>query len=152
MQQLLVVLLFMFVLPVACVVQDVAGGTADVMASVGKWFVYWGVGWRLVAAGAYQLFKPAFTARQIFEIDDPKAHALVREIGFGNLAIGVAAVASLYVPQWVDGLALAGAVFYALAGVQHIRNRPSTRPEVVAMVSDLWIAVILVAYLCWRCA
>jgi len=152
MQQLLVVLLFMFVLPVACVVQDVAGGTADVMASVGKWFVYWGVGWRLVAAGAYQLFKPAFTASRIFEIDDPKAHALVREIAFGNLAIGIAALASLYVPSWTDGLALAGAVFYALAGIQHVRNRPVARPEKLAMVSDLAVAAVLVAYLCWRLA
>ncbi|CAI8860262.1 conserved membrane protein of unknown function [Methylocaldum szegediense] len=152
MLQLLVVLLFMLILPVISIVWDTVFGTAELMASIGKWFVHWGVGWRLVAAGAHQLFKPSFTAKDIFEIDDPRASKLVLEIGFGNLAIGTTAIASLYFPAWIDGLALAGAIFYALAGIQHVRNRASTRPEIVAMVSDLGIAAILIVYLCWRAA
>jgi hypothetical protein len=149
MQHLLVVLLFMLILPVICVVWDTVVSSADVMASIGKWFVFWGVGWRLVAAGANQLLRPSFTAKDIFEIDDPRANKLVLEIGFGNLAIGIAAIATLFFPEWIGGLALAGAIFYALAGIQHVRNRASTGPEIVAMVSDLGIAVILIAYLCW---
>lgn len=107
-----------------------------------------GVGWRLVAAGVFQLFRPSFTARNIFEIEDPNAHKLVYEIGFGNLAIGITAIASLYFPEWIPAAALAGAIFYLLAGVQHVRNHPTTAPEIAAMVSDLGIAAILIVYLC----
>ncbi|WP_274425523.1 hypothetical protein [Chelativorans sp. YIM 93263] len=147
--QLISILLFMVILPVISIVQDTIFGTTDLMASIGKWFVYWGVGWRLATAGVHQLLKPSFTAKDIFEIDDPNAGKLVLEIGFGNLAIGIAAIASLYIPEWIAGLALAGAIFYALAGIQHVRNGASTRPEIFAMVSNLGIAAILIAYLFW---
>lgn len=146
---LLTILAFMLVLPVIFIGQDTLSGSTGFMESVGKWFVYWGVGWRLVAAGAFQCFKPSFTARDIFEIDDPKAEKLVVEIGFGNLAIGIAAIVSLYVPGWTAAMALAGAIFFGLAGIQHVRNRPTTRSEIAAMVSDLAIAVILIVYLVW---
>jgi|HigsolmetaAR202D_1030399.scaffolds.fasta_scaffold01076_3 hypothetical protein len=146
--QLFVILLFMLILPIVSIAQDLLSGTAQPMASIGTWFVYWGVGWRLVAAGVFQLFRPSFTARNIFEIEDPNAHKLVYEIGFGNLAIGITAIASLYFPEWIPAAALAGAIFYLLAGVQHVRNHPTTAPEIAAMVSDLGIAAILIVYLC----
>lgn len=146
--QLFVILLFMLILPIVSIAQDLLSGTAKPMASIGTWFVYWGVGWRLVAAGVFQLFRPSFTARNIFEIEDPNAHKLVYEIGFGNLAIGITAIASLYFPEWIPAAALAGAIFYLLAGVQHVRNHPTTAPEIAAMVSDLGIAAILIVYLC----
>mgnify|MGYP001069441567 CR=1 FL=1 len=95
------------------------------------------------------MLKPTFTARQIFGIDDPRAHPLVMEIGFANLAIGITAIASLHAAAWTPAAAVAGAIFYLLAGIQHIRNRPTTRPEKVAMVSDLGLAVVLIAYLLW---
>ncbi|GAA4533076.1 hypothetical protein GCM10023174_26880 [Chelativorans composti] len=69
--QLFVILLFMLILPIVSIAQDLLSGTAQPMASIGTWFVYWGVGWRLVAAGVFQLFRPSFTARNIFEIEDP---------------------------------------------------------------------------------
>jgi hypothetical protein len=142
----------MLVLPVISIAQDVVSETTDLMPAVGKWFVYWGVGWRLTVTAVYQLLRPSFTAKDIFEIDDPKTSKLVLEIGFGNLAIGLASIASLYFPEWIPGMALAGAIFFALAGIQHVRNGASTRPEIVAMVSDLGIAVILIAYLYWLVA
>jgi hypothetical protein len=45
--QLFVVLLFMLVLPIIPIAQDVVFNTTDLMPAIGKWFVYWGVGWRL---------------------------------------------------------------------------------------------------------
>jgi hypothetical protein len=62
------------------------------------------------------MLRPSFTARDIFEIDDPKASKLVIEIGFGNLAIGLASIASLYFPEWIPGMALAG---YLLCPCRH---------------------------------
>lgn len=147
--QMIAIVLFMLVLPIVSIVQDVATGDTELVIAIGKWFVFWGVGWRLATAAIHQLLRPSFTAKDIFAIDDPKASALVLEIGFGNLAIGIPAIASIYFPEWVPALALAGAIFYALAGIQHVRNKASTRAEIAAMASDLWLAAVLLFYLVW---
>ena len=146
--QIIGIILFMLVLPIISIAQDTATGTG-LVAAIGTWFVFWGVGWRLVAAGASQLVRPAYTASDIFEIKDPSATKLVLEIGFGNLALGVPAIASLWFPQWVPALALAGAIFFSLAGIQHVRNKASTRAEIAAMISDLGLAAVLIVYLLW---
>jgi hypothetical protein len=46
-------------------------------------------------------------------------------------------------PSWVTAGALAGGVFYALAGLNHIRQAHRGRSENIAMLSDLFAAVIL---------
>lgn len=48
---------------------------------------------------------------------------------------------------WVPALALSGSIFFGLAGIQHVRNQASTRPEVAAMVSNLGMAAVLLVYL-----
>jgi hypothetical protein len=47
----------------------------------------------------------------------------------------------------VPALALAGAIFFGLAGIQHVRNKASSRAEIAAMVSDLGLAAVLIVYL-----
>lgn len=149
--QLIAIILLMAILPILSIIQDVSTNHVALVDALGKWFVFWGVGWRLVGAAVHQMMRPGYTAKDIFEIHDPAASKLVLEIGFGNLALGIPAIASLYFPAWVPALALAGCIFYALAGIQHIRNKASTRSEIAAMVSDLGIATILLAYLLWLC-
>ena len=39
------------------------------MALIGKWFLFWAAGVRLMLAAFRQLFQPEFTARQIFKIE-----------------------------------------------------------------------------------
>jgi hypothetical protein len=46
-------------------------------------------------------------------------------------------------------LAFAGTIFFSLAGIQHVRNKASSRAEIAAMVSDLWLAAALIFYLLW---
>lgn len=148
--QLVAIVLLMGVLPIIAIIQDVTTGQVLLAEALGKWFVFWGMGWRLIGAGMHQLLRPGFTAKDIFGIEDPGANKLVLEIGLGNLALGVPAVASLYFPAWVPALALAGCIFFGLAGIQHIRNRATTRGEIAAMISDLAMAVILLVYLVWH--
>jgi hypothetical protein len=45
------------------------------MALIGKWFLFWAAGVRLMLAAFRQLFQPEFTARQIFKIEDADALA-----------------------------------------------------------------------------
>ena len=135
---------FMLVLPLLSTIGEaMMGGGTDIWVLALKWFVFWGVGARLGIAGIRQMLQPAFTAKDIFEIDDPRAGKIVQELGFWNFAGGVIALASLAFPGWAVPAAVAGGLFYGLAGWQHWRNGDRNTNENVAMVSDLFMFVVL---------
>jgi hypothetical protein len=145
---LAVIALTMFVLPIVSIAQEyfASAGSPDLIVLAGKWFVFWGVGVRLLLAGLSQTINPAFTARTIFELKDDAAEKVVRELGFGNIAIGLLGVISQFDPGWVLPAAISGGLFYGLAGARHVLNHPRTRQENIAMVSDLFIFAILLVY------
>jgi hypothetical protein len=47
----------------------------------------------------------------------------------------------------VTPAALVGVLFLGLAGGKHVFNRNRTKPENVALISDLLVAAVLAAYL-----
>jgi hypothetical protein len=148
MTYVLVVVLTMLVLPLGSMVAD--WGHAAPMILAGKWFVFWGVGFRLGLAGARQVLRPAFTAREIFKLQDDAALPIVRELGIANLGLGVTGVLSLARPDFTLPVALMAGLFYAAAGLGHVAARHRSRNETLAMVSDLWLALVLAAYVAAR--
>mgnify|MGYP003290185814 CR=1 FL=1 len=120
------------------------------MGLVGKWFTFWGVGVRLFVAGLNQVFRPRFTAEDIFGIGDPAAHGLVREVGFGNLAIGTLGILSLFVPDFLLPAAIAGGLFFGLAGLGHLVRRERDIKEQLAFVSDLAMFGLLALFVASR--
>jgi len=146
---LAIVILLMGIMPVGSILVEHFGdpGGADWWVLIGKWFVFWSVGVRLALAGFRQVVQPAFTAEKIFEIRDRAALIVVQELGFANLAMGLLAVLTLAAPQWTAAAALAGAVFYGLAGARHVIKGGLNRNEMIATVSDIFIFVVLAAYL-----
>jgi hypothetical protein len=142
-----VVALLMLVLPLgSAFVEHALPGAAPFMALIGKWFVFWAAGVRLVLAAARQLFQPEYTARQIFKIEGSDALPLVREIGAANFALGAVGVASLWRPDFILPIALAAAIFYGIAGFRHALETDRSFNESVAMGSDLFVFVMLAAY------
>ena len=76
------VLLLLLIFPLVSIAAEgirLGHGIADV-GLIGKWFVFWAVGVRLFIAGARQVLQPSFAATEIFEIHEPKALAIVREL------------------------------------------------------------------------
>lgn len=139
-----IVIALMFVFPLSSVAFGLWDTGASISAAlVAKWFVFWSVGWRLSLAGARQILQPAYTAKTILGLKSDDSLLLVRELGFANLALGITGVASLYVPSWQMAVALTGGIFYGLAGVNHLLQQHRGRLENVAMLSDLFIAVVL---------
>jgi hypothetical protein len=112
-----------------------------------RWFIFWAVGVRLLMAGLRQIFNPAFTAKDIFHIDHPPSHEIVRELGFANLCFGLVGVLSLFLPSWRAVSAFASGLYYGLAGLNHAAKKPATANEAVALVSDLFISLALAFYL-----
>ena len=114
--------------------------------SIAKWFVFWGVGWRLFVAGLKQIFQPRYTAN-LLGLESDESLILVRELGFANVAMGTAGIASLLVPGWTMAIALAGGLFYLFAGVNHALRPHANSRERLAMISDLLMAVVLLGAL-----
>jgi hypothetical protein len=140
-----IVVALMLVLPLASIgIQILSGGTGWVTAAlVAKWFVFWMVGVRLLLAGLRQIVQPRYTAEQILGVKDPDATLIVRELGIANTAIGSVGVASLFFRDWEFPIALVGAIFYALAGINHGTDKHRNRLQNFAMISDLFAAAVL---------
>jgi hypothetical protein len=112
-----------------------------------KMLVFWGIGIRLVTAGLRQIIKPAFTAEAVFKLRSAESHIVIRELGFASLPLGLMAGTSLFFPSWLLPAACMGIFFYGVAGIQHVIKRPVTANQWIALVSDLYISIVLLACL-----
>lgn len=139
----------MVVLPIVSIVAEhlVYPQGASLLGLVGIWFVFWAVGVRLFLAGLSQTFNPQYTSETIFDIKDPASQKIVQELGFANLSIGLLGMATIFNAAWVIPAAIVGGVFYLLAGTKHVFNGKRNSTENLAMASDLFMALVLGAYL-----
>ena len=143
------IIVLMGVLPVASIAIDFLArhGDADLRLLIGKWFVFWAVGVRLILAGARQLTGPSFAAETIFGVRDKAALPIVQELGMGNLSIGLLGALALVHAGWIVPAAIAGTLFYGLAGINHLLRSGRNAHQNMAMVSDLIAFVVLAGYL-----
>ncbi len=138
----------MLILPVASIALEAIVHNHGVLneVMVGKWFVFWAVGVRLFIAGLRQIVQPRYTAETILGVKGPDAILIVRELGFANTAIGSAGLGSLYLGGWVFPVAVIGAIFYGLAGINHATHRSRNTLQNVAMTSDFFAAAVLLIF------
>ena len=137
----------MFGLPLLSVIADaMLSSPQSAMLLIGKWYVFWAVGVRLLLAGFRQVVQPRYTAQVILGLKSDESLLVVRELGFANLAMGLSGLLSLIFPAWRVPVALAAGVFYGLAGGNHVLQPHRNRLENVAMVSDLFACAVLLAY------
>jgi hypothetical protein len=152
---LALVILLMGILPLVSIfVETVAlQGNTEPFFLVGKWFVFWSVGIRLMLAGFRQVTNPAFTANTIFGVKETSAQAIVQELGFGSLSIGLLGTLALFNPHWIVPAAIVAVLFCGLAGSRHLFKGERSAVNNVAMISDLFICGVLAGYLAtvaWR--
>ncbi len=142
------ILLLMLILPVISIVIDIGSHQdRNLMELAGKWFVFWAVGIRLLLAGVRQAAKPAFTLQEIFHIKNRESEVIVRELGFANICFGLTGVLSIFIPEWQPAAGFTGGLYMGIAGVYHIIKKPVSANEVIAMVSDIYIFIVLAVYL-----
>ena len=142
------VLLLLLVLPAISVVANtfLSSHAVPLIALVGKWWVFWAIGVRLFIAGIRQVAQPAFTAQAIFHVNDPGVIPIVREVGFGNLSMGLLGLSTFLRPAWLVPAAIVGGLYYALGGVGHLINADRNTKENIALFSDAFAALILLVF------
>ena len=144
----LTIVLLMFVFPIASVLTEFIffRSNAEVVFLIGKWFVFWAVGVRLFLAGMRQSLNPRFTAEEIFGIKADEPLIIVQELGFANLSIGLLGIITIFNGLWIMPSAIAGCLFYGLAGIRHLTKKERNPFERGAMLSDLFIFIVLIIY------
>jgi hypothetical protein len=136
-----------FVLPVACTaVQVISYQDVLSLELFGKWFIFSAVGLRLFVAGIKQASDPAFTAKQIFHINNPDSFPIVRELGFANICFGLVGIMSLFFPGWRIVSAFGSGLYYGIAGLQHLIKKPVGTNEQFALITDVIMFLILLGY------
>jgi hypothetical protein len=142
------VVMLLFILPVVSIVGEAALShhASSIMFLTGKWVVFWGVGVRLFVAGVRQVIQPRFTAEEIFDAHDAGSFPIVREVGFGNLSMGLLGVCSLLRASWLVPAAIVGGLYYGLAGMGHVVKKGKNAKEYTAMISDEFIFVVLLVF------
>ena len=144
-----IVIALMLALPLISIVAQIilsdhgALQGASYLVVVAKWYVFWAVGVRLSLAGLRQIIQPRYTAETILGLKGAESLFFVRELGFANVTMGSVAVASLFAPSWVTPAAMLGAIYYGLAGINHCFHKGRNKLENVALVSDLFAALVL---------
>jgi hypothetical protein len=148
---IIVVILLMFIFPLASLLIEefLFHSSSTTLFLIGKWFVFWAVGIRLFTAGLRQVIRPQFTAEEILGIKDSRQFIIVQELGFANIAMGTLGICSILNGRWVFPGAIVGCLFLGLDGIRHIFSKKRNFQENTALVSDLFIAILLLFYISW---
>lgn len=143
------VIFLLAVLPVTSIGLDrfVFHRSVPVVFLIGKWFVFWAAGVRLFLAGAKQLLQPRFTSEKIFGLTGNDPLPIVRELGVANLAIGTVGMMSWAKPGFVLPIAMVAGIFYGVAGIRHIADREKNLNQTVAMITDIFVSLVFIAYI-----
>jgi hypothetical protein len=144
-----IVIGLMFVVPIASGLIEIFAFNEGAfgLAPFLRWFVFWPVGVRLTLAGIRQVINPRYTAHTLLGLEGEDVLFVVRELGFANLGLGIIGIVAIAQAGWVAPAALAGAIFYTLDGLNHLRDKQRTRLQTVAMVSNLFVAIVLIVLL-----
>lgn len=133
------------VLPIVSGLIELLTVGGDPVVAFGTWWVFWGVGTRLLVAGLAQVSGKGPTA-QILGSTAPSVQEvqLTRELGTANIGMGLAGLLAL-VPGWALPAGLAGGVFLLIAGIMHVPKKGKNPRETVATWTDLLVgAAVLV--------
>ena len=144
MAYFIVVLAQTVVLPIVSGVIELATVGGDPITVFGRWWIFWGVGTRLLLAGIVQVSGKSPTA-DILGSSEPTVHEkqLTGELGTANIGMGAAGILAL-IPAWALPAGLAGGLFLLIAGLLHLPKKNKTPAESLATWTDLLVGVVVV--------
>jgi hypothetical protein len=140
----IVVIAQTIVLPIVSGIIELLVVGGDPVLVFGKWWVFWGIGTRLLVAGIVQVSGGSRTSA-ILGTSAPSVQEkqLARELGMANLAIGLAGLLAL-VPGWALPAGFAGGIYLLFAGFMHVPKRNKNAEETLATWTDLIVGVVVI--------
>lgn len=133
------------VLPIVSGIVELAVAGGDPVLVFGTWWVFWGVGTRLLVAGIAQVSGRGPTAAILGSATaSVQERQLTRELGTANIGMGMAGLLAV-IPGWAVPAGLAGGVFLLVAGALHVPKKGKNAQETLATWTDLVVGVVVVA-------
>jgi hypothetical protein len=140
----ILVILQTVALPIASGIIQLATVGGDPVLAFGTWWVFWGVGTRLLVAGVAQLSgKGPTTAILGAARPSVQETQLTRELGTANIGMGFAGLFAL-IPGWALPAGLAGGIFLLIAGLMHVSKKGKNAQESLATWTDLLVGIAVV--------
>ena len=131
-------------LPIVSGIIELAVVGGDPVLVFGKWWVFWGVGTRLLVAGLAQVSgKGPTTAILGASTPSIQETQLARELGMANVGMGLAGLLAL-VPGWALPAGFAGGIFLLIAGIMHLPKKGKNPQESLATWTDLLVGAVVV--------
>ncbi|MBN9142139.1 MAG: hypothetical protein J0H23_15095 [Micrococcales bacterium] len=141
----IVVLAQTVALPLVSGAVQLAVGGGDPVLVFGMWWVFWGVGTRLLLAGLAQVSGRGPTAEILGAVTPSvQEKQLVKELGTANIGMGLAGLLAL-VPGWALPAGAAGGVFLLIAGLLHVAKKGKNAQESLATWTDLLVGLVVLA-------
>jgi uncharacterized membrane protein HdeD (DUF308 family) len=140
------VILQTIILPIVSGTIELTATGGDPVEIYGRWWVFWGVGTRLVVAGIVQLVRPETTSK-ILSTETPTGSDLqvTRELSTANIGMGLAGLLAL-IPVWAPACGVAGGAFLLIAGLMHVTKKNKNASETLATWTDLIVGVVVLAF------
>jgi hypothetical protein len=132
------------VFPIVSGIIELAVIGGDPIQVFGKWWVFWGVGTRLLVAGIVQVSGGGPTSAILGSAaPSVQEKQLARELGMANLCLGLAGLLAL-VPGWALPAGFAGGIYLLIAGILHLPKRGKNAQESLATWTDLIVGVAVI--------
>lgn len=133
------------VLPIGSGLVELLSTGGDPVAVFGRWWVFWGVGTRLLVAGLAQVSGKGPTAQILGSTSASVSEKqLTLELGTANIGMGLAGLLALHA-YWALPAGAAGGAFLLLAGLVHVRKPGKSAQESLATWTDLVVGVAVLA-------
>ena len=133
------------VLPIVSGLIELFTVGGDPVLVFGRWWVFWGVGTRLLVAGLVQVSGKGPTAAILGSaVPSVQEIQLTRELGTANIGMGLTGLLAL-IPSWALPAGLAGGVFLLIAGLMHLPKKDKNAQESVATWTDLIVGAAVLA-------
>lgn len=129
------------VLPIVSGAIELATAGGDPVLVFGMWWVFWGVGSRLLVAGVAQVSGIGPTSAILGGSGSSiPEKQLTRELGVANIGMGLAGLLAL-VPGWALAAGAAGGIFLLVAGLMHLPKKNKNTQETLAAYTDIIVGV-----------
>jgi hypothetical protein len=108
---------------------------------IGKWFIFWSLGIRLVIAGLMQLVNPAYTNNLLqLGLSD---FIIIRELGLANLSIGLLCTISFIKKSLQGYVCLYMFIYFTGASILHILRIGSINfDEFITLITNVILVII----------
>ena len=123
------------------IINNRKNNSENIFEIIGKWFIFWSLGVRLIIAGLMQIFNPIYTNNLLqLSLND---FIIIRELGLANFSIGLLCTISYFKKSLQKYVCIYMFIFFTGASILHIiRIENINFDELISLITDIILIII----------